>query len=119
MTERIDWPDIQWTVLIDVHENECVANFRLVEWIVVNGEAKFRPAGQSSAFPATDDPKKASVDCEGSVKWDGCVNYGTDSDCNLHACGRDDIVRFTQALLRACDAAFERIPKRDPEMWTR
>lgn len=52
--------------------------------------------------------------CEGSVKWDGCSDWGFID--NFHECTREDLKRISDVLLWCWDKTGELIPdKWDPQ----
>lgn len=65
-------------------------------------------------FP-TADIDSAGVYLSGEVKWDGCSNWRFDEqdDCMLHACSREELSRFSEAMQLCYDWAKELLPHHD------
>lgn len=58
------------------------------------------------------DPLKAFPFVQGSVKWDGCVNYevGDQDRVMQHACDKGDLARLSYVLLAIYDRCRELMP---------
>lgn len=64
-------------------------------------ERGYRVKGWTSSHEFTYDPHNAEPYVEGSVKWDGCVNFlvgDHDSQVMMHACSREDLERISTTL---------------------
>lgn len=55
----------------------------------------------------TEIASEAEIYMHGSVKWDGCSNWHFDEQerCMLHACEREELSRFGNAMLDCWDLA--------------
>lgn len=50
---------------------------------------------------------------QGSVKWDGCVNWESNPGCMVHSCGLSDVESFGRALALAYQTCTEAIVPAD------
>ena len=77
-----------------------------------DGTLLYELKGAGSSADLTSDIAEAGRCAEGSVKWDGCVNYqlgdiDQESPVLLHACGADSLAQYLAAVQRAYDLAAE------------
>ena len=47
----------------------------------------------------------------GGVKWDGCSNWETSSECMLHRCDRDGLLKLGQIMARCWEWTSNNLPK--------
>ena len=96
---------------------EHFAEFRIYEIIGGNDGSPplYQKSGESSSPVFEKDVAKAQVFCQGSIKWDGCVNFQfpEQEDCMLHCCGRQDAMKIGVMFDRLYDAVSRLIPAWD------
>jgi hypothetical protein len=72
-----------------------------------------------SASHALEEQAKAYWELDGSVKWDGCINWQTNPDCMAHGCGPRTVehIRDTFASVYAyADRYFDLLGDEAPPM---
>jgi hypothetical protein len=74
--------------------------------------------GLSVAFSIYDDQDDAGEPSwEGYVKWDGCVNWQTDTGCMAHFCCPEDIDAFAATFRTVWDLARPYFAGREDESY--
>jgi hypothetical protein len=94
------------------HENEVVVAFE-VHSLQLHDDGKGRPykfekRGATHSGEVTTDPNDSEPYVKGTIKWDGCshVNFLG----YIHACSRQELVRFGQLFDRLFNFAMELMP---------
>lgn len=98
--------------------NDLVMGFKVYSVMGFNGEDNkellLRKSDDVVPVESTS-LEDAEVFMEGSIKWDGCINYHfpAQNDCMLHACGRGVIKDFDLIFSKLYDLALERMPNHE------
>lgn len=73
-----------------------------------DGKRVYNREGYTSSPDPVEDRAKAQKFIDGSLKWDGCINF-TVEDQPLHFCSRSDVEEFNKILPTVYDLAAKHI----------
>lgn len=105
--------DLGFYVILDIQD--YVMDFKVYpahRWVSAEGEGIGFTLKDSPGFDTTDNIEEASVFVEGSIKWDGCIDFTfpEQDDCALHNCGLKDFKRCFNDLFEMLYERAKSIP---------
>lgn len=95
---------------------DSTTEFRVYSIAVGSNEEVFLNENVCGAFDATlDDWETAYWEISGAVKWDGCINWHTNEQCQFHGCGPEIAERMKTIFQAIYHFAGVVMPRRDFE----
>ena len=77
-------------------------------------KTSYQDKGSDSWPDPTDDIDNAHCLMQGSVKWDGCMDYVVGQDGSLHVCGLDQALKLAHAISAVYAIAAQHIAAFNP-----